>query len=180
MARHLQTPVLNGLKWHCWFFIAERCLVFHSGCPEEKKLVLLSPTGAQYRKARKHNKTVISETFSWSLSPINPFIALLKKIIVTKDLMRRQMLIQCLEFLGFLAAKNLSSVLHLNLDLNNSGVLLQYILGEEAFRANLNWSSYSDFRADKQFLTPAEGTVYIGYLELQTEICRAVSASCKK
>lgn len=90
------------------------------------------------------------------------------------------MLIQCLEFLGFLAAKNTSSVLHLNLDLNNTSALLQYILVKEAFRANLNWSSYSDFRADKQFLTPAEGMVHVGYLELQIEICGAVSASCKK
>lgn len=90
------------------------------------------------------------------------------------------MLIQCLEFLGFLAAKNISSVLHLNLDLNNTSSLLQYILVKEAFRANLNWSSCSDFRADKQFLTPAEGMVHFGYLELQTEICRAVSTLCKE
>lgn len=46
------------------------------------------------------------------------------------------MLIQCLEFLGFLAAKSTFSVLHLNLDLNNNSALLQYILVKEAFRAN--------------------------------------------
>lgn len=86
------------------------------------------------------------------------------------------MLIQCPEFLGFLAAKNPSSVVHLN----NTSALLQYILVKEAFRANLNWSSYSDFRADKQFLTPAEAMVHVAYLELQTEICGSVSASCKK
>lgn len=76
--------------------------------------------------------------------------------------------------------KKISSVLHLNLDLNNTSALLQFILGKEAFRANLNWSSCSDFRADKQFLTPAEGMVHVGYLELQTEICRAVSTLCKE
>lgn len=107
VARALQTPVLNGLKHTAdfLFFIAERCLVFNSGCPGGKALVFLSPTGTQYRKARKHNKTIISETFSWSLSPINPFIALLMKITVTKDLIRRQMLMQCPEFLGFLQQK---------------------------------------------------------------------------
>lgn len=43
------------------------------------------------------------------------------------------MLIQCLEFLGFLAAKCTSSVLHLNLDLNNTQCITAIHLGERGF-----------------------------------------------
>lgn len=60
--------------------------------------------------------------------------------------------------------KNTSSVVHLNLDLNNANAVLQYILVKEAFRVNLNWSSYSDFRAYKLFLIPAEGMVQAGWV----------------
>lgn len=139
-------------------------------------------------KERKHNKTVTWGHFHGHWSPINPFIAVLMKITVTKDLIRCQIVIQSPVFLGFLwfkinkqtTKKPTSSVVHLTLDLtpihhcNTSWWkrLLELICIREATVTSEKISHFSH-----QLRVWCR---QVGYLELQTEICRAASASCKK
>lgn len=114
-------------------------------------------------KERKRNKTVISETFSWSLISCKSIRSCSYENHCDKRL-NEEANIDTNSCVSGLVVKHTSSVVHLNLDLNNANALLQYILVKEAFRANLHWSSYSDFRADKPFLTPAEGMVWAGWV----------------
>jgi len=113
---------------------------------------------------KTENKTIISETFSWSL--IYKSIRSSSYENHSDRRLNEEPNIDNTNssVSGLCVVKNTSSVVHLNLDLNNANALLQYILVKEAFRANLNWSSYGDFRADKPFLTPAEGMVQAGWV----------------
>lgn len=149
---------------------------------------ILSPTRTQYTmgnagKERKHNKAVIWGHFHGGWSPINAFIAVLMKITVTKDLIMHQILIQTPVFLGFLWLKKkkiISSVVHLTVDLtpfhpcNTSWwkrlLELIWIRGATVTSEQISHFSHQLRVWCRQ----------VGYLELQTEICRAASASCKK